>query len=304
MCHPDDPVKASALSSDIFQPQHKLQLFMAREYYEQKQKNVLSHQYILRQLPATQSRFRTIIDSSRQKLSYSWIFALPNVGLGQQITQQQFHVLMRLRLLMPLFPSEINCPIPRCKQTLDVFGYHALSCHDGRFARHQVIRNALHLVAFKAGYHPISDAPVGCLGSKPNGIMTVLRPADLLIMGLDDYSRDCVDVTIVSPFAKNQQPGLGVRVRAAEIEKYRKHEDACHVSGYGFRAFAIDALGNIPERSSALLARLQSAIALKTGREHSLVVNDVNRQVSCALQVAVACQLLSHRPITGFGEDE
>jgi hypothetical protein len=116
-------------------------------------------------------------------------------------------------------------------------------------------------------------------------------------MGLDDFSRDCVDVTIVSPFSKDQANGTAERVSVAERDKYRKHEEPCRVSGYGFRAFAVDALGNVGEKSKTLLTRLQSAVASKTGREFSMVVSDVNKQVSCALHIAVASQLLSHYPI-------
>jgi hypothetical protein len=297
LCYPGDPVKSSAFLNSILKPQNNIQLILAREFFERKQKLLLTHNYITSKSELIQSRFNMIISSSQQKLSYSWLFALPNEGLGQRITQPQFHVLMRLRLLMPLFGVEASCPIPKCKQVLDEYGYHALACHDGRFSRHQIVRNALHNIAFKAGYHPTSDAAVGCLGTKIRGVQQVLRPADLLIAGLDDYPRDCVDVTIVTPFKKDHKVNQGYQVQKAENDKYRKHETACHDSGYGFRAFALDTLGNIPSRSLALLTRLSSAVAFATGRDHSLVVNDVYRQIGCALQICVACQLLSHYPV-------
>jgi hypothetical protein len=101
-------------------------------------------------------------------------------------------------------------------------------------------------------------------------------------------------VTIVTPFIKDKQHIQGSRARWAEENKYRKYQDICHNSGYGFRAFAIDVFGYLPPKSFALLERLTSAIAFRTGRDFSLVVNDVNRQISCSLQVAIANQFLSH----------
>ena len=94
-----------------------------------------------------------------------------------------------------------------------------------------------------------------------------------------------------------QVPSVGVRCQRAEDDKYRKHLQACRLAGYGFQAFAVDVFGFVAARSAELLLRFQSAVALRSGRVFSVVVDEVNRQLSCALQVALSVQLLSHRPL-------
>jgi hypothetical protein len=52
----------------------------------------------------------------------------------------------------------------------------------------------------------LKDAPVTCFGMQ-SGRLATFRPADILKAG-DDFDRDFVDVTVVSPLVSNRQPAV------------------------------------------------------------------------------------------------
>jgi hypothetical protein len=178
-----------------------------------------------------------------------------------------------------------------------MYGYHALVCRGHLLPRHNLVRDALHELLVKARFHPVKDAPVTCLG-KRSGQPTLLRPADLLISG-DDYDRDCVDVTVVSPLVSGNQPEVVVGKMAAEAERRKgiKHLAACEQAGLGFKAFAMDVFGVMAPDALVLMNRIIHRLIRECDYPKYMASSICYRRVSMALQMGVARQFLASRPV-------
>eukprot|EP01031_Cornospumella_fuschlensis_P043016 gene43016-52573_t len=209
---------------------HYTQHHWAALYFEIKRKQVFSSPYILSQPSSIQRRFMAILQSLSAKHASAYLFALPNAGLGQVMTLEEFRANMGLRLLIPLFSGLKNCSRPNCTHPMDPFGYHAINCCTSeRFKRHEEVANQLCFLAHDAGLQPVRNALVHCLGpswrpnrSKLKGF-TDFRPADLLINGVNG-GRSCVDCTVVSPIRSSITPSLhfvpGLAALNAQEDKY------------------------------------------------------------------------------------
>ena len=152
------------------------------------------------------------------------------------MTPLEFQAAVCFRLLIPQFVEDSVCCQKGCGATVDIFGYHALVCRGHLLPRHNLVRDALFDLCLKAGFSPIKDARVTCLGYR-SGQLAAFRPADLLISG-DDFNQDCVDVTVVSPLVTNNQPEVQVGKKAEEAE-----EQASQASpGMSSRRFRIQSI--------------------------------------------------------------
>jgi Reverse transcriptase (RNA-dependent DNA polymerase) len=296
--YPDAPDKASQLTKDVTSPHDNLQLFMARTYFEAEHARLLTHPYIMEKDEPTRRRFRAILDSvASSTLASTWLFALPNRGLGQRMTPLEFQMAVSLRLLMKQFEPGAMCQQNKCTACMDEYGYHALVCRGHLLPRHNLVRDALFDLLQKAKFHPVKDAPVTCLGLK-QGRVAHYRPADLLIAG-DDHERDCLDVTVVSPIVSTNQPVVVVGAKA-ELEgrhKHHKHQGPCEESGFGFLAFAIDVFGVPASESLLFLRRIVSKLVREADYPHYMASAIVFRRISIALQIGVARQLLASRKV-------
>jgi hypothetical protein len=159
--------------------------------------------------------------------------------------------------------------------------------------RHDLVRDALFDLSRVAGFSPIKDGPVQCLGESNNGIH-LFRPADLLIRG-DDFGHSCVDVTVVSPFSQPFPRGyvFGKAAAVAELNKINKHRQPCLMASYGFHPFAVDVFGSMGAESMVFIKRLASAFALASSQLYSYCLSLCYRRVSFALQLGLARQLLA-----------
>jgi ubiquitin carboxyl-terminal hydrolase 44/49 len=291
----DDPAQATQLSESLLMPQPNLQLFMARRYFERRRDELMNHSYITRQDQNTRRRFEGILASTVQKDASSWLFAMPNGGMGQRMTPLEFQAAVSFRLLMPQFEPGWKCCQNRCGANLDVFGYHALVCRGHFLPRHNLVRDALFDLTLKARFAPVKDAPVTCLGYR-SGQPTAFRPADLLVAG-DDFDRDCLDVTVVSPLVTGNQPEVVVGKKAAEAQrmKIRKHQEACEASGFGFKAFAVDVFGVLAEDSSRFMSRVCQRLIREADYPSFMASAICYRKISFAVQLGVARQYIACR---------
>ena len=299
-------INAHAFCEDILQksfdfnaaaPPFNTQLFMARAFYESKKSVLLSDEYITSKGIANQRRFKGIIDSNSVQGTSSWLFALPNIGLKQVMSPLEFQSAVCLRLLIPQFTRGAICCQRTCSTEMDVYGYHALVCKGHFTSRHNIVRDALFDLMLPCRFDPVKEAPVACLGFRSDR-PTALRPADILMAG-DDFDRDCVDVTVVSPLVTNNQPAIkvGDAAQRAELGKIEKHGLACEAAGYGFRAFAMDVFGVLGKESKLLLNRVIEKMSRETCCARYKAQAICQRRISLALQLGVSRQLLASREV-------
>jgi hypothetical protein len=291
--HKDDPTKAAQLSINVFSPRNKLQLFMARTFYESKHAKLMNHPYITNNTSEITHKFKGILNSSLQKEASCWLFALPNDGLGQRMTPLEFQAAIKFRLLMPQFLKNSFCAQNSCHSAMDIYGYHSLVCRGHLLARHNLVRDALFDLTQKTCFAPEKNANVCCLGFRANQ-PTLLRPADLLVEG-DSYAQDCIDITVVSPIVTSNQ-GLikvGDKAKEAEKNKIKKHEEACFHSGFGFKPFAMDIFGVLAPKSVCFLVRIVNKLIHLYDYPRYLASAIVYRRISFAVQLGVARQFLA-----------
>jgi hypothetical protein len=298
---PSDPAQANEQYQETLQPQTKHQENMALVFFAAKRRVLLDHDYITRQSAKVRRRFRYVLDSAiGAPLASSWLLALPNAGMNQRMAPREYQISLAFRLLMPQFPQGHRCQAKNCTRDMDEYGYHALFCTKKTFHnRHQTVRDALYDLAAKAGFNPVKDADVQCLGRKGQK----QRPADLKISGDADFAFDCVDVTVVCPFSSTESSNgdlvVGKKAKDAEEQKYHKHEDACHNASFGFKAFSIEVFGALGTRSMELLTRIRKAI-VRSGYAGKLATAICYRKTSIALQRGIVHQVLAHLPEPDF----
>jgi hypothetical protein len=180
---------------------------------------------------------------------------------------------------------------------MDIYGYHALVCRGHQLPRHNTVRDALYDLLFKARFDPVKDAPVTCLGMQ-NGRPAAFRPADILMAG-DDFDRDCVDVTVVSPLVSNRQPAVvvGRAATRAAARKVAKHSAACERAGLGFKAFAVDVFGVMSADTRRFVYRVRNRLMRETCCAEYKATAICFRRISFSIQLGVARELLASRDI-------
>lgn len=74
----------------------------------------------------------------------SWLGVLPNWYLGLKFPKEEFSVLLKWWLGLPISPPGAGCPVSKCNKPMDVFGDHAVSCPCGpsRIARHDSLNRS------------------------------------------------------------------------------------------------------------------------------------------------------------------
>ena len=289
-----------ALRNTVHSPPPHTQHIMARAYFESKRSQLLESDFIRSKPVNLQRQFNAVLSSSLHPLASAWLFALPNEGLNQHMSAPEFQAALCFRLLLPQYPSSEEIQCRNCAAVMDPYGFHSILCKEKAhfLTRHNSVRNALFDLLYLARFNPKKDAPVTCLRIDPDTqSSTGLRPADLLIDG-DDFSKECVDVCVVAPFLSASLPNtfhVGRRAEVAQKGKYDKHLHACHASGLGFRAFALDAFGVPASDAASLLDRIRDRLVRECDYGVEMATGIVYRKISISVQRAVAQQALNCR---------
>ena len=108
---------------------------------------------------------------------------------------------------LPLLPEGVTLPCcPECKEAIDPFGDHFVTCRkSGSTRRHNSLRDAwAHILS-------VSNIPHLVEVSVASGD----QPADILLVGWDKGQDVCVDFTVTSP--------LGLDAFPLNLEKARRH---------------------------------------------------------------------------------
>jgi hypothetical protein len=289
------------LSSTL--PPCNRQSYLSSLYYASRANALRDHPYITTQPKSIQLNFKGIISSFKVKSTSQYLYALPNAGLQQVMTKQEFHVHMALRLMMPIFPPNMKCNRPTCSFAMDIYGHHALCCTGkSMFSRHELVAWSLLHLASAANLHPQWKASVSCLGSSwhSNGISksghTQFRPADLLFPSpWWDSKPTCVDVTVVSPISARTPVHFTPGKAAAHAEglKISKHLTPCELAGFLFLPFAVDCFGVFAPEAHLLLKKLQTFLISSKNYPPYLAHQLIYRRVLFAIHLGTCRQIIS-----------
>ena len=225
--------------------------------------------------------------------SGDWLNCVPSHALGLHLKDQEFVLMCRYRLGVPVHDSDGVCPA--CNLGSDAFGDHAISCgSDGeRIARHNHLRDAIFAFAVSTSLAPQKEerALIPGRGNKP---------ADVLIPHWSNGLDAALDVTVVnslrSDYILKEADQAGYALDQAHKRKVAQVGTACQQEGIDFIPLPVEVLGGWSSVAVKHLKRIARAHASRTGRHDSEVVTQFFQKLSILLVKGNAALLLSRLP--------
>ncbi len=285
------PEQSSISLSTIIMPHTKKQNEMASWFYTELRRSLLESFSLIHKDDTDFFEKLITLQSASESLSYQWLDAFPNAGLGQTMSNTAYATMLRMRLGIPVFKAGI---CKNCGNMATASGYHAFLCggqNNFRHTRHEITSEGLVQVLRSGGFNPVKNAKVCCLGSNNEA----LRPADILSDGDRIGSRVCNDVTVVSNMCASFSKPYTVGKAALEADKKKiiKHKESCEKAGFGFQPFASDTSGVLSPSSYLYLCRIATSYAAIANRPYAYALSLCLRRVSFAIQKGLAYQLTS-----------
>ncbi|CAK9016518.1 unnamed protein product [Durusdinium trenchii] len=212
----------------------------------------------------------------------AWLTALPADNLGLHINTHLFRVLLRLRLRLPIAPSDGFCPL--CDGVADSFG---------------TTLEYAHLAA--AGLSPELEKP-GLLPARPEdsglceaGVSlnqaSARRPADVWVPGWGLHGPAAFDFAVSSGLRSGVLPstvGHGGHAALVYEERKRMHqrtEAQCRAQGLQFLPIVAEGCaGGWGPTAMAVFRQLGSFLAARTGDSTSKMTEQLMQGLSITLQ--------------------
>ena len=183
-----------------------------------------------------------------------WLNVVPSTALGLHLRPQEFVMVARYRLGLPLYSQEGPCP--SCHRYSDAQGNHAMCCGSGgeRISRHNHLRDHLHDTAGAAGLGPVREVRFLIPGQDS-------RPADVLLPHWSAGQDAALDVTVVNPCQAATVVGAattaGHALNHAFERKMRGAADACHQQGVTFLPIVVESFGGWHEAAVSTAPKLK-----------------------------------------------
>ena len=210
-----------------------------------------------------------------------WLNVVPSTALGLHLRPQEFVMVARYRLGLPLYSQEGPCP--SCRRYSDAQGNHAMCCGSGgeRISRHNHLRDHLHETAAAAGLGPVREVRFLIPGEDS-------RPADVLLPNWIAGQDAALDVTVVNPCQAATVIGAattaGHALSHAYTRKMRGAADACQQQGVTFLPIVVESFGGWHEAAVREVERLGAALARQSGQEEEEAVRHLWGKLGMLLQ--------------------
>ena len=230
-----------------------------------------------------------------------WLIAPPIPGLGLGLQSEVFRTALKYRLGLPLFAEPFPCPSLSssgevCAVKMDVFGDHALCCHNGTslLFRHNNIRDILGHSARAAGLAAVVTEKKNQIeGSKA-------KPGDITVQQYHrGYASSAFDVTISHPLQKKHieiaMEEAGVVAEEAHDRKLQKSLAVCVEQGIHFVPLAWESTGGATETVHETVRKWSELEGARGGYPAYLIRRNLYAQISCCLQRHLAQALIDRR---------
>ena len=217
----------------------------------------------------------------------AWMEVTPSKAMGTKFSGAEYRQLLRWWLGLPLFTgAATDCPC--CRQTMDVYGDHLVSCkYNQPTQRHHAVRDALAQVLRDNGLACRVEVAIG--GKR--------RPADVAIDGIDVRGPVAVDLLVHDPLGPSHARDcdtIKASLAAGEQAKVAAEEALCHSNGFLFSPMGWHPWAGTGPRGTALLRRLGKIIAGDSqGWARTRKLQAFRQRLSFALMQFVARQLQS-----------
>ena len=207
----------------------------------------------------------------------------------------------KYHLGLPLFTESFPCPSLSskgevCAETMDVFGDHAVCCHNGTslLFRHNNIRDILGHSARAAGLAAV-------VTEKKNQIEgSNAKPGDITVQQYHrGYASSAFDVTISHPLQKKfieiamEEPG--VVAEEAHDKKLQKSLAVCVEQGIHFVPLAWESTGGATETVHETVRKWSELEGARGGYPAYLIRRNLYAQISCCLQRHLAQAVIDRR---------
>ena len=222
-----------------------------------------------------------------------WLNVVPSTALGLHLRPQEFIMVARYRLGLPLYSHEGPCP--SCRRYSDAHGNHAMCCGSGgeRISRHNHLRDHLHDTAVAAGLGPVREVRFLIPGQDS-------RPADVLVPHWIGGKDAALDITVVNPCQTATVVGAattaGHSLNFAYTRKVRGAGEACQRQGVAFLPIVVESFGGWHEAAVREVERLGAALARQSGQEEDEAVRHLWGKLGMLLQRGNAAILANRVP--------
>ena len=125
------------------------------------------------------------------KYAGGWLRVIPSKSLSLDFKSQEFLILLKWWMGIPLVPTGKMFDCNKCGAIIDASGYHALTCKSGGdlIHRHNTIRDTIGKACQMAGWNPRLEKP-GLIANTND------RPADIYIPSLTNGNSCAADVAV------------------------------------------------------------------------------------------------------------
>jgi hypothetical protein len=194
------------------------------------------------------------------------------------------------RLLgLPVYSSPSPCPL--CKQTMDVYGDHALCCKKSgdMITRHNRVRN---LIAHFADVGLLSPEmeKLGILGPTDRSRR---RPGDVSFKSWAPNRGLAVDVAVICPLAASHLNEVEPCESYAVLHKYARYEEGFKGSDYDFVAMVFETSGAVNADGLAVLKQIFRCASKRSKAGHSSFCGRAWARLSSCIQISVAQMILN-----------
>ena len=230
-----------------------------------------------------------------------WLLAPPIPGLGLGLQSDVFRTALKFRLSLPLFTEPFACPALSsggtvCDVPMDVFGDHALCCHNGTSIvfRHNNIRDILGHSARAAGLAAV-------VTEKKNQIEgSRAKPGDITVQQYHrGFATSAFDVTITHPLQKKfieiAMEEAGVVAEQAHDRKLQKSLAVCEKEGIHFVPLAWESTGGATETVHETVRKWTELEGARGGYPAYMIRRNLYSQLSCCLQRHLAQAVIDRR---------
>jgi len=230
-----------------------------------------------------------------------WLLAPPIPGLGLGLQSDVFRTALKFRLGLPLFDEPFPCPALSsggsvCDAQMDVFGDHAMCCHNGTSIvfRHNNIRDILGHSARAAGLAAVVTEKKNQIeGSKA-------KPGDITVQQYHrGFASSAFDVTISHPLQKKfieiAMEEAGVVAEEAHDRKLQKSLAMCEKEGIHFVPLAWESTGGATETVHETVRKWSELEGARGGYPAYLIRRNLYAQISCCLQRHLAQAVIDRR---------
>ena len=245
----------------------------------------------------------------------AWLNACPSEALGLHVETQQFCLLLRLRLRLPVASQDWFCPF--CDAVADSFGDHARLCACGgdRTKRHNRLRNLLASRAAAAGLSPELEK-AGLLPQRPvlagvgeDGKRTCngRRPADVWVPAWGLHGPAAFDLAVTCGLRGGElahSAADGAHAATAYEARKRAHQDteaSCRREGLQFIPLVAEGCaGGWGPTATATWRSLGRLLAAQSGEPVASTTEHLLQALSVVLQRENARAVLRRLPASGL----